>query len=161
MKYTDVSPGISVADAQPARAEFAKLAEEGFAAVVNLREEGEADARMSSAEEGEAVAACGMSYLHVPFALRDPTAASAAVDDFRRQMSGLPGRVLVHCGSGGRAAALTAIHLGLKEGMRGEEVLAMARDWGCPIESARLADFVCSYVERNRGLYKNLEREIW
>ena len=161
MKYTDVSAGISVADAQPARTELGKLAEEGFAAVVNLREEGEADARMSPAEEGEAASACGMSYLHLPFSLRDPTAASAAVDDFRREMSGMPGRVLVHCGSGRRAAALTAIHLGLKEGMRGEEVLAMARDWGCALEPTQLADFLSGYVERNRGLYKKLEREIW
>jgi uncharacterized protein (TIGR01244 family) len=120
MKWTDVSSGISVADGQPARAELATLAEQGFAAVVNLREEGEADERMSPAEEGEAVRTSGMSYLHVPFSLRDPAAASAAVDDFRREMSGLPGRVLVHCGSGRRAAALTAIHLGLKEGRRGD-----------------------------------------
>lgn len=161
MKHKDINSGISVADAQPARADFAKLAEDGFAAVVNLREEGEPDERMSPAEEGEAVRACGMSYLHVPFSLQDEAAASAAVDDFRREMSGLAGRVLVHCGSGRRAAALTAIHLGLKEGMRGEEVVAMARDWGCALEPARLADFVSSYVDRNRGLYKNLEREIW
>jgi uncharacterized protein (TIGR01244 family) len=161
MKWTDVSSGISVADGQPARAELATLAEQGFAAVVNLREEGEADERMSPAEEGEAVRTSGMSYLHVPFSLRDPAAASAAVDDFRREISGLPGRVLVHCGSGRRAAALTAIHLGLKEGRRGEEVLAMARDWGWPLEPPPLADFVSNYVDRNRGLYKNLEREIW
>jgi uncharacterized protein (TIGR01244 family) len=161
MKYKDVSTGISVADGQPARTELEKLADEGFEAVVNLREEGEADARMSPAEEGEAVSACGMSYLHVPFSLGDPAAATVAVDDFRREISGISGRVLVHCGSGRRAAALAAIHLGLKEGMRGEEVLAMARDWGCPLEPPQLADFVSDYVERNRALYKKLEREIW
>jgi uncharacterized protein (TIGR01244 family) len=161
MKCKHVSPRISVADAQPSRAALAGLAEQGYAAVVNLREEGEADERMSPAEEGEAVRACGMTYVHVPFSLRDPAAASAAVDEFRRQMSGLPGRALVHCGSGRRAAALSAIHLGLREGMQSEDVLAMARDWGYPLEPPQLADFVAGYVERNRGLYNKLEREIW
>jgi protein tyrosine phosphatase (PTP) superfamily phosphohydrolase (DUF442 family) len=92
MKCKSVSPRISVADAQPSRAAFATLAEEGYAAVVNLREEGEADERMSPAEEGEAVRACGMTYLHLPFSLGHPAAAIAAVDEFRRQMSAPPGR---------------------------------------------------------------------
>ena len=55
--------------------------------MVNLGEEGEADARMSLLKEGEAVRACGMTYLHLPFSLRHPAAATAAVDEFRRQMS--------------------------------------------------------------------------
>jgi uncharacterized protein (TIGR01244 family) len=161
MKCKPVSPRISVADAQPARADFATLAQEGYAAVVNLREEGEADERMSPAEEREAVRACGMTYLHVPFSLRHPARATAAVDEFRRQMSAPRGRTLVHCGSGRRAAAVSAIHLGLREGMRSEDVLGMARNWGLPIEPPELADFVAGYVERNHVLYDELEREIW
>jgi hypothetical protein len=76
-------------------------------------------------------------------------------------MSALYGRALVHCGSGPRAAALAAIHLGLREGMPSEDVLAMMRDWGHPLESPQLAEFVVGYVDRNRGLYNKLEREIW
>jgi uncharacterized protein (TIGR01244 family) len=159
MKWTDVSSGISVADGQPARAELATLAEQGFAAVVNLREEGEADERMLTTRRARPCAR-GMSYLHVPFSLPDPASASAAVDDFRREMSGLPGRVLVHCGSGRGAAALTAIHLGLKEGLRGEEVLAMARDWGWALEPPPLADFVSSYVEQPRPLQESRARDL-
>ena len=45
MNCKPVSPRISVADTQPARDAFATLAKEGYAAVVNLREEGEADER--------------------------------------------------------------------------------------------------------------------
>ena len=116
MNCKPVSPRISIADTQPARDAFATLAQEGYAAVVNLREAGEADERMSPAEEGKAVRACGMTYLHVPFSLGHPARATAAVDEFRRQMSKPPGRTLVHCGSGRRAAALSAIHLGLREG---------------------------------------------
>src|SRR5512134_3543102 len=90
MNCKPVSPRISVADTQPARDALATLAQEGYAAVVNLREEGEADERMSPAEEGEAVRACGMTYLHVPFSLDNPATATAAVDEFRRQMSAPP-----------------------------------------------------------------------
>jgi protein tyrosine phosphatase (PTP) superfamily phosphohydrolase (DUF442 family) len=161
MKCKPVSPRISVADAQPSRAAFAALAKEGYAAVVNLREEDEVDERMSPTEEGAAVRACGMTYLHLPFSLRRPAAANAAADEFRRQMSAPPGRTLVHRGSGRSAAALSAIHLGLREGMRSEDVLAMARSWGLPIEPPELADFVAGYVERNDVLYDELEREIW
>ena len=42
------------------------------------------------AEEGKAVRACGMTYLHVPFSLGHPVRATAAVDEFRRQMSTPP-----------------------------------------------------------------------
>ena len=97
--------------------------------------------------------ACGMTYLHVPFSLRHPARATAAVDEFRRQMSAPPGRTLVHCGSGRRAAALSAIHLGLREGMRSEDVLGMARNWGLPIEPPELADFVADSAQKAKYLH--------
>ena len=160
MNCKPVSPRISVADAQPARDAFATLAQEGYAAVVNLREEGEADERMSPAEE-EGGAGVRHDLSARAILARPSCEATAAVDEFRRQMSTPPGRTLVHCGSGRRAAALSAIHLGLREGMRSEDVLGMARNWGLPIEPPELADFVAGYVERNHVLYDELEREIW
>ena len=66
MNCKPVSPRISVADTQPARDAFATLAYRATPPWSTCARR-EADERMSPAEEGKAVRACGMTYLHVPF----------------------------------------------------------------------------------------------
>ena len=78
----------------------------GFKAVVNLRLASEEGAMVE--EEGEAVRAAGMKYVHLPFNIQTPD--PKLIDNFIAAVTA-PGSspAYVHCAAGGRAAALWLI----------------------------------------------------
>lgn len=94
------APGVMIAG-QPTGEQIQLLAEEGnYHTVIDLREPGES----RGFEEPEAVREGGMVYLNVPV----PPAGldQAAIDRFLAAMRQAQAPLLVHCGTGGRAAAL-------------------------------------------------------
>ena len=54
---------ITIGD-QPTEADLTELKQEGYTAVVNLRNDGEPDQPLSTADEGNKVRELGMDYLH-------------------------------------------------------------------------------------------------
>ena len=95
------SPTITIGD-QPTEADLAQLKNEGYKAVVNLRNDGEPEQPMSTADEGAKVRALGMDYLNYgvgAMPLSDPGVTS--VCDFIDAHSQGNDKVLVHCRKGG------------------------------------------------------------
>ena len=87
------------------------LKKQGFVSIINLRLDSEAGVK----EEEEAIKTAGIKYVHIPFngAMPDPKVADqflVAVADKANQPA------YVHCGSGGRAAAMWMIKRALKDG---------------------------------------------
>jgi uncharacterized protein (TIGR01244 family) len=126
------TPGITVAD-QPTAGDLAALKAQGYAAVVNLRHDGEPEQPLSTADEGTQVRAMGMDYLHYGVGGGPLTDEGvAAVCDLLTQHAG--GNVLVHCRKGARAAALVLIHEARKNGWTAETALGHARGLGLELE---------------------------
>jgi uncharacterized protein (TIGR01244 family) len=75
----------------------------GFKSVINLRESSEEGAQVE--EEGAAVKAAGMHYVHLPFNIQSPD--PKLIDNFIAAVM-LPANqpAYVHCAAGGRAASL-------------------------------------------------------
>ena len=115
--------GITAAG-QPNEAEFRELADEGYAAVIDLRSAGED----RGLDEETTVESLGMEYIALPIDGRDAINFDNAkkLDEILSQYEK---PVLVHCGSSNRVGALFA----LRENMNGasdEDSLAFGKSAG-------------------------------
>ncbi len=88
---------------QPDEAALKVFAESGYAAVIDLRTEGE-DRGM---DEKTVVESLGMKYISLPITRTDITYESAAALD--KVLAGYDEPVLLHCGSANRVGALMAL----------------------------------------------------
>ena len=110
MKFQrEITPSIVIAD-QPTEADLASLKASGFVGVVNLRNDGEPEQPIGTAEEGEKAHALGLDYIHMgvgsaPLLEEDVDAVCDFIDEHAEQ-----GKVLVHCRKGGRAAAVVLLY---------------------------------------------------
>ena len=145
--YRKINDRFSVGLGHPGKPELAQLAEDGFRAVVNLRQQDEDGQPLQPDDEGQAVRALGMDYIHIPVA-GDALDASV-VDKFRECVSGLSEPIFVHCASGKRSGALTMMHVASKEGLSGDEALRRAEEMGFECDSADLEQFVKNYVDNH------------
>jgi uncharacterized protein (TIGR01244 family) len=141
-----INDGLSVDTGQPTREELERLAQEGFKTVVNLRTAGEQNQPLSPEAEGEVARKSGLDYLHIPVGSTDPQPEQ--VDQFKKQLSGLPGPVLVHCASGKRSGAFAVLQLADQEGLSGDGALARAKELGFDWKSPQLEDFVQRYLNQ-------------
>jgi uncharacterized protein (TIGR01244 family) len=131
---------------QPSAEDLERLRSQGFVAVVNLRGDGEADQPLPPAEEGDAAAAVGLAYDHIPVSLAALDADQ--VDKLRAVVDAAQGPVYVHCGAGQRACALSLLAaMDLGNGLA-EDLVAKAAARGFPITDERLAQFVRLEAER-------------
>jgi uncharacterized protein (TIGR01244 family) len=109
---------------QPDENSLNALADSGYAAVIDLRTDGED----RGLEEQVVVEGLGMDYVHLPIAGRGAINFENA-ERLDEILSQYDKPVLVHCGSGNRAGALLA----LREEMNGaeaEDALAFGRSAG-------------------------------
>ena len=79
-----VTPKIAIGD-QPTEADLAELKKEGFSGIINLRNDGEPDQPMNTAQEGEKARAVGLDYLHygvgsAPLSAKGVTAVCDFID---------------------------------------------------------------------------------
>jgi len=112
----------------------------GFKSVVNLRLASEAGARVD--DEGAAVRAAGMKYVHLPFNMQSPD--PKLVDNFIAAVSGPANTpAYVHCAAGGRAAALWMIKRVKADGWSVDRALAEANALGL---NDRLRPFALNYI---------------
>ena len=85
--------------------DVAKLAQQGFRAIINNRPDGEGGPGQPLSAEIEAAArANGMAYLHFP--ISSPMEAGAVAHAYQQACASLPHPLVAFCRSGGRAAAL-------------------------------------------------------
>lgn len=134
---------------QPAAEEFEVLRAAGFKSVVNLREEGEDEQPLSPLDERKLTSKLGMGYGHIPVSGKD--IKPEQVKKFQRELARLPKPVYVHCKAGTRAGAFIAMHIGVTEGLTGEQALDLAKDAGCKMTMPEIVEFVTKYVDEQNS----------
>jgi uncharacterized protein (TIGR01244 family) len=136
-------PGIMIAG-QPSGEQIQLLAEEGnYHTVIDLREPGEP----RGFDEAEAAREGGLVYLNVPVA--PASLDQAAIDRFLAAMRHAQRPLLLHCGTGGRAAALLYAWLVLERRQPAAQALATARTAG--LSSPELAGRVQKLVAERKA----------
>ena len=133
---------------QPTLDDLRRLREQGFAAVINLRSDGEANQPLPPQAEGFAARDLGLSYSHVPVTLTDLDPEQ--VRKVRAAIDAAGGPVYVHCAAGQRAVALSLLATAAEPGVRGDDLIARAAATGLPITDPSLAEFVRTQAERDR-----------
>jgi uncharacterized protein (TIGR01244 family) len=112
----------------------------GFKSVINLRLASEQGAMVE--EEGVAVRAAGMNYVHLPFNIQSPD--PRLIDNFIAAVSAPANTpAYVHCAAGGRAAALWMIKRVKADGWPEARALEEANALGL---NDRLRPFALSYL---------------
>jgi uncharacterized protein (TIGR01244 family) len=97
---------------QPDEAALAELRRRGLSVVVNTRTPAEVEDREKVPfDEGQVVRDLGMSYVSIPLGGDEHPYEPAAVERLAKVLDGNQGRVLIHCGFGGRAAYLWLAYL--------------------------------------------------
>ena len=129
-----ITATITVGD-QPTEEDLDQLKREGYAGVVNLRNEGEPEQPMSPAQEGEKVRALGMEYLHsgVGAAPLSDQGVTSVCDFVDRHAQGSQ-KVLVHCRKGGRALALLLLQQARANGWGADEAIARGKAMGLEVD---------------------------
>lgn len=120
----------------------------GVTLVINMRPESEL-----AFNERQVVESLGMEYLNIPVTLQTLDDARveafiARVRDLRLEAGGAE-RVLVHCSSGNRVAALWAMYEIADGGLPAEEAVARARRAG--LKSAELVQFIGDWTRRREA----------
>ncbi|HEY5618100.1 MAG TPA: sulfur transferase domain-containing protein [Vicinamibacterales bacterium] len=112
----------------------------GFKSVINLRLASEEGAQVE--EEGAAVRAAGMNYVHLPFNAQSPDAK--LIDNFIAAVT-KPANTpaYVHCAAGGRAAALWMIKRVKADGWTVDRALVEANALGL---NDRFRPFALNYL---------------
>ena len=119
---------------QPALAAFPVFPAQGFAAVINVRPDGEEAGQPGSAAEQAAAGEAGLAYAHIPV-----TGATITISDvraFQSAMASVEGAVLAHCKSGTRAMMLHALGEVLDGRLLAQELRAFGEAHGFNLAGA-------------------------
>ena len=117
-----------------------EIAKMGFKSVINLRLASEQGAQVE--EEGEAVSAAGMKYVHLPFDPQNPDAH--LIDNFIAAVTAPANQpAYVHCAAGGRAASLWMVKRVLADGWDEQRALTEANALGL---NDRFRPFALNYI---------------
>ena len=117
-----------------------EIANMGFKSVINLRLASEQGAKVE--EEGAAVKAAGMKYVHLPFDAQNPDAH--LIDNFIAAVTAPANQpAYVHCAAGGRAASLWMVKRVLADGWDEQRALTEANALGL---NDRFRPFALNYI---------------
>jgi uncharacterized protein (TIGR01244 family) len=123
----------------------AELKKLGYASIINLREATEKGADVEA--EADAAKTAGIRYVHLPLNAASPD--PAAVDQFLKAVTDPDNQpALVHCGNGGRAAAMWMIKRLVVDGWEPDKATAEARSLG--LTSSTLRAFALDYAASHR-----------
>jgi uncharacterized protein (TIGR01244 family) len=119
---------------------IAAIGNMGFKSVINLRLASEEGAQVE--DEGAAVKAAGMNYVHLPFSIQapDPTLIETFIAEVTRPANQ---PAYVHCAAGGRAASLWMIKRVLADHWDEQRALTEANALGL---NDRLRPFALNYI---------------
>ena len=121
-----------------------EIAKMGFKSVINVRLASEAGAQVE--EEGEAVKAAGMKYVHLPFDAQNPDAH--LIDNFIAAVTAPANQpAYIHCAAGGRAASLWMIKRVLADGWDEQRALTEANALGL---NDRFRPFALNYLHAHQ-----------
>ncbi len=143
MKRGDISERLAVGG-QPSEDDLHALKAEGFAAVVNLRRDGEANQPLDPVREGLAAAVAGLKYFHIPVNSDDPK--HHQVEAVRAALDQVAGPVYVHCQGGGRACTMALLAAAPSTGYGAREMMAEAEAAGFPVTKPVVAEFVAAVL---------------
>ncbi|HEY1250229.1 MAG TPA: protein tyrosine phosphatase family protein [Thermoanaerobaculia bacterium] len=126
---------------QPTPEQVTALANEGFNAIINLREESE----LNDGAQSHAAVASGVQFFRVPVSKENPSDAAVAkflaiTDDANVYP------LFIHCASGNRAAALWMIRRVLRDGWTVTDAEAEATRAG--LTHVAMRDFARDYIRR-------------
>jgi uncharacterized protein (TIGR01244 family) len=125
---------------QPSDSACAKLAANGYRAVLNLRTEGEG---VDIAREREMVEKAGMRYINIPVVTREPKPENA--EDFIKAVKDPANHpLMIHCGSGNRVGAFMMIYRVVDQGWSEEKAMEEATRIG--LTNPGLKSFAQSYI---------------
>ena len=142
VNYTQVDGSVACGGDTP-RDAFTSLAEQGFRAVVNLRLDGEPGV----AEEGEAVEAAGLRYVHLPMAPSAPEFETA--EQFLEVVADPSNQpVYIHCGSANRVGAVWLVKRVMQDGWEVPKATEEAKMIG--LRSAPLEQFALKYIQDHK-----------
>lgn len=144
-----VSPRITIGP-QVGEDELEKLADKGFASVVNLAGKGEFDQKLTPQEEGEKVESLGMAYAHIPVTLR--RLRMEEIDEVCQQLAALPKPVYLHCLIGQRSSLLGLLFHALYKGFTTPTVFRRAQKLGISWRAPYIQSVVEKYIERTRPI---------
>ena len=113
--------------------DVAAAAEQGFAALINNRPDGEEPGQPSSAEIAAAARAAGLDYRYLP--LVPGGLDNDIVREFQTALGDLPGPVLAFCRSGTRSTTLWAAANAARLGV--DAVIGAAAEAGYDLSGAR------------------------
>ena len=131
MNLRPITPKIAIAG-QPTEEQLQELKKSGYVGVINLRNDGEPEQPMTTAAEGEVVRTLGMEYLHRGFGGTPLTSeAVTSVCDFLDRHA--EQSVLVHCRSGGRAAALVLLQQARAHKWSADEAVSKGKAMGLEV----------------------------
>jgi len=141
-----VTATITIGD-QPTEADLKQLKQEGYVGVVNLRNDGEPEQPLSTAEEGTKARALGMDYLHYGVGAAPLSESGVtAVCDFLDQHAQGSNKVLLHCRRGGRAIALLLLQQARAQKWSADEVFSKGKAMGLEVDGG-LKTMVESYLK--------------
>ena len=125
---------------QPTDSAFAKLAANGYRAVLNLRTASEG---VDLKHEQEAVEKAGMRYISIPVVSSAPKAEQ--VEDFIKAVKDTKNQpMLIHCGSANRVGAFWMIHRVIEQGWPEDKAMEEATKVG--LTSPVLKKFAHEYI---------------
>jgi uncharacterized protein (TIGR01244 family) len=133
MNLVNVSDLVTVSD-QPDPTAFVSLVEQGFAAVINARPDGEEAGQPGNASESAAARSAGLGYAFVPVTGR--TITEADIRAFQKAITDAKGPVLAHCKSGTRALTLYALGEVLDGRMKSEDIELFGKGHGFDLSGA-------------------------
>jgi uncharacterized protein (TIGR01244 family) len=147
---------LTVGTGEPGLEDLARLRDDGFRSVVDLRTEAEEHHGPAPAEEGEEVRRLGLTYCHLPV----PTGEldGTALASFDEALGRLPKPVFVHCASGKRSGSFAMAHAAVREGLSGEEALRRAERLGVLYGSAAVRDALRRHVDRRMARRRGGDR---
>jgi uncharacterized protein (TIGR01244 family) len=136
--------GQVIVASQPAAADLALARQQGVRRIINLRY----DTEPAGFDERAEVARLGIDYVNIPWAGPDEL-TDAVFDEARRLLRDSPRPLLLHCGSGSRAAAVWLPWRVLDDGADWNTALAEAHELG--LASPAFEEKARAYVDRQRA----------
>lgn len=144
--FQEISARLAIAGTLT-RDDLEEIRRRGYRVIVDLRGLDEPVAGGLSPAQEE-VEARKLDLEHHCVEVSVHTLDDRAVERARDALETLPGRVVLHCGSGRRAAILATIDLGCKEGLSAKECLTRVRALGFDCdEMPALRDLLVRYVD--------------
>jgi len=144
-----VSDTVFVSRTQPGEDDLQRLAAEGFASIIDLRQGSESGQTLSPPLEAAAAGRNGLRYAHIPVPL--DRIAPETVDRFATTLATMPGPVLVHCASGKRSGTFAIAWAAVRSGKTGRAALADIAAAGADYGSEAIQAAIRRYVDRRSG----------